>query len=106
MPANEASGSSSLYPQPFMPQPVGETVATKAKPVSLESRLKEVVETMQPEAKLTATEAMEQLSILKRWYYRTIKTGEIFLADERGELPMRRIVRGVSRVFTGEQLPS
>jgi hypothetical protein len=89
-----------------MPQPIGESVATKAKPVSLESRLKEVVETMQPKPKLTAAEAMEQLSILKRWYFRTIKTGEIFLADQRNELPMRRIVRGVSRVITGEKLPS
>jgi len=106
MPANEASGSSSLYTQPFMPQPIGESVATKAKPVSLESRLKEVVETMQPKPKLTVAEAMEQLSILKRWYYRTIKTGEIFLADERNELPMRRIVRGVSRAITGEKPPS
>jgi hypothetical protein len=45
---------------------------------------------------------MEHLALLKRWYYRTSKTGEIFLA-ENGELPLRRIVRGVSRIFRGEK---
>jgi hypothetical protein len=46
---------------------------------------------------------MEHLAILKRWYYRSSKLGEIFFADENGELPMRRIVRGISRVFRGEK---
>jgi len=45
---------------------------------------------------------MEHLAILKRWYYRGSRIGEIFFADEKGELPMRRIVRGISRVFKGE----
>ncbi len=31
-----------------------------------------------------------------------LKVGELFLA-ENGELPMRRVVRGVSRVFRGEK---
>ncbi len=51
----------------------------------------------------SAQETMEQLAILKRWYFRTSKTGELFLADDRGDLPWRRIVRGVSRVFKGEK---
>ena len=46
---------------------------------------------------------MEHLAILKRWYYRSSKTGELFLADSDRELPMRRVVRGVSRVFRGEK---
>jgi hypothetical protein len=46
---------------------------------------------------------MEHLALLKRWFYRTSKMGELFLADPNGELPMRRIVRGVSRVFKGEK---
>jgi excinuclease ABC subunit C len=49
-------------------------------------------------------ETLEHLAILKRWYYRTAKVGEIFFADDKGELPMRRVVRGVSRVFKGEQV--
>jgi len=41
--------------------------------------------------------------LLKRWYYRTNRTGEIFFADATAELPMRRVVRGISRVFRGEK---
>jgi hypothetical protein len=46
---------------------------------------------------------MEHLAVLKRWYYRGSRTGEIFFADAKGALPMRRIVRGISRVFRGEK---
>jgi hypothetical protein len=48
-------------------------------------------------------ETMEQLALLKRWYYRGTRVGEIFFADNKGELPMRRVVRGISRVFRGEK---
>jgi len=46
---------------------------------------------------------MEHLALLKRWYYRGRRMGEIFLADDRGVLPMRRIVRGIGRVLRGEE---
>jgi hypothetical protein len=46
---------------------------------------------------------MEQLAYLKRWYYRTTKVGEAFFTDEKGELPLRRVVRGMARVFRGEK---
>jgi hypothetical protein len=46
---------------------------------------------------------MEHLAILKRWYYRSNRIGEIFFADDKDTLPMRRIVRGISRVFRGEK---
>jgi excinuclease UvrABC nuclease subunit len=45
----------------------------------------------------------EELAILKRWYYRSHKVGEAFFAGEHGELPWRRIVRGVGRVYRGEK---
>ena len=45
----------------------------------------------------------EELAILKRWYYRSHKVGEVFFAGEQGELPWRRIVRGVGRVYRGEK---
>jgi hypothetical protein len=45
---------------------------------------------------------MEHLVLLKRWYYRSRRTGEIFFADEKGALPMRRVVRGIARVYRGE----
>ena len=50
----------------------------------------------------SAIERMEHLAILKRWCYRGTRAGEIFFADARGELPMRRIVRGIGRVYKGE----
>jgi excinuclease UvrABC nuclease subunit len=50
----------------------------------------------------SAMERMEHLAILKRWCYRGTRAGEIFFADSRGELPMRRLVRGIGRVYKGE----
>ncbi len=47
-------------------------------------------------------EAMEHLAILKRWFYRGSRVGEIFFADVHGTLPMRRVVRGIGRVYKGE----
>ncbi len=58
---------------------------------------------LQPAEVGSAMEAMEHLALLKRWYYRGSRTGEIFFADEKDILPMRRIVRGISRVFRGEK---
>ena len=72
------------------------------KPLSMEARMHEVLAGIEMPPS-SAQETMEQLAILKRWYYRTSKTGELFIADERGDLPWRRIVRGVSRVFKGEK---
>jgi hypothetical protein len=50
----------------------------------------------------SAIERMEHLAILKRWCYRGTRAGEIFVADAKGGLPMRRLVRGISRVYKGE----
>ncbi|HYY68370.1 MAG TPA: UvrB/UvrC motif-containing protein [Terriglobales bacterium] len=76
---------------------------TEGKPQSMESRLQQMLAGVEPLARPSAVEIMESLAILKRWYYRSVKLGEIFLTDERGELPLRRLVRGVSRVFRGEK---
>jgi excinuclease UvrABC nuclease subunit len=73
------------------------------KPRSMESRIEEALATAPPPPRISAAELAEHIAILKRWYYRTSKTGELFLADEKGELPMRRVVRGVSRVFRGDK---
>lgn len=70
---------------------------------SMESRIQQALGTLAPAAPHAALELMEHLAILKRWHYRSTKLGELFLADENGELPLRRIVRGVSRVFRGEK---
>ncbi|MGA9042563.1 MAG: UvrB/UvrC motif-containing protein [Terriglobales bacterium] len=74
-----------------------------AKSQSMESRIHEALTNHPPAVAGTAVESMEHLAILKRWYYRSSRVGEIFFADEKGVLPMRRLVRGISRVFRGEK---
>ena len=71
--------------------------------MSMEARISEALATVPDPEPRSAQEWMEHLSLLKRWYYRTSKIGEVFVADKKGELPMRRIVRGVSRVYKGEK---
>ena len=47
---------------------------------------------------------MEHLALLKRWFYRGARVGEIFLTDHKNIFSMRRIVRGIGRVLRGEKL--
>ena len=78
-------------------------ILTNAKtPMSMEARISEALASVPDPEPHSAQEWMEHLALLKRWFYRTSKLGEVFFADEKGELPMRRIVRGVSRVYKGE----
>jgi excinuclease UvrABC nuclease subunit len=77
--------------------------AEHAKSQSMESRVQAALDSSPPAHSGAALETMEHLALLKRWYYRGSRTGEIFFADAKGDLPMRRIVRGISRVFRGEK---
>jgi len=74
-----------------------------SKSQSMESRIQECLSSIHFEDGKTSLEVMEHLAILKRWFYRSNKIGEIFFADNKGVLPFRRIVRGISRVFRGEK---
>ena len=74
-----------------------------SKPQSMESRISDALAAVEAPKRRGALEWMEHLALLKRWYYRTAKVGELFLSESTGELPMRRVVRGVSRVFRGEK---
>jgi len=100
---NPGAGSTSLFAHPHVAEPVpldAAKVLPKAKPQNLESRVAETlaaIETRKPER----GEVADHLALLKRWYYRKTHKGEIFLTHS-GELPLRRIVRGISRVFRGE----
>jgi excinuclease ABC subunit C len=77
--------------------------AAAKRPASMESRLKAVLAAMPLLPPGSARETMEQLAYLKRWWYRNSKIGESFFAEADGELPMRRVIRGISRVFRGEK---
>lgn len=70
---------------------------------SMESRVQEALATLPATEVRTMMEAMEHLALLKRWFYRGNRVGEIFVSDSRGELPLRRLVRGMARVYQGEK---
>jgi excinuclease ABC subunit C len=74
-----------------------------AKSQSMESRIQATLATLPPAETTSALETMEHLALLKRWFYRGSKSGEIFFADMKGGLPLRRLVRGIARVYRGEK---
>jgi excinuclease ABC subunit C len=73
-----------------------------AKSQSMEARIQAALLAFPAAEPGSAMERMEHLAMLKRWCYRGTRAGEIFFADGKGELPMRRLVRGIGRVFKGE----
>lgn len=73
------------------------------KHVSMESRVQEIIQKISEQHAESVIESTEHLAILKRWYYRSHRAGEIFFADQRGTWPLRRIVRGIGRVYSGEK---
>lgn len=77
--------------------------AEHTKSQSMESRIEEALASCPKLESRTALLTMEHLALLKRWYYRGSRMGEIFFADEKDKLPMRRIVRGMSRIYRGEK---
>ena len=93
-----AQNGSIAGPNTFCIQP-----AEHAKSQSMESRVSAVLNSFPPAKTGTALETMEHLALLKRWYYRGSRGGEIFLADDKNIFPMRRIVHGIGRVLRGEK---
>ena len=81
--------------------PIQSSEHTKSQ--SMESRLQQALDSFPNATPSAALETMEHLVLLKRWYYRSSRTGEIFVVDDKGALPMRRVVRGVARVYRGEK---
>lgn len=76
--------------------------AEHTKSQSMEARIQAALTEFPASGPSSAIERLEHLAILKRWCYRGTRAGEIFFADAQGELPMRRLVRGVGRVYKGE----
>ena len=87
---------------PAMPSP--QLTHTEIIPAqTLDSRIRAAIELLVTSSSPSAQRFSHELAILKRWYYRTHKVGEIFFANDRGELPLRRIARGATRVYRGEK---
>jgi excinuclease UvrABC nuclease subunit len=66
---------------------------------SLESRVRSMMEQFRPAGASSAVQFMEELAILKRWYYRTHKVGELVLADDHGNLSARKIANAAERIL-------
>jgi excinuclease UvrABC nuclease subunit len=81
--------------------PIQATEHTKSQ--SMEARLQSALATHPRADSKTSLETMEHLALLKRWFYRSTRAGEIFFADVKGGLPLRRLVRGIARVYRGEK---
>jgi len=103
--ANESSGSTSLFAQPHMlaavPLDADGSPALAAPIETTEERLKRtLLELVTPHNTPETAGLSDHLSLLRRWYYRPVKqrVGEIFFVE--GEPPVRRILRGISRVCT------
>jgi hypothetical protein len=113
--ANEDSGSSSLFAHPHMlaavPLDEAGEPALAAPMETTEERLRRTLAEVMPGERPSRGEMAslsDHLSLLRRWYYRPVKqrVGEIFFREPGsadGGLPVRRILRGVSRVCTGTQ---
>ncbi|HEY6306406.1 MAG TPA: hypothetical protein VI488_08140 [Candidatus Angelobacter sp.] len=83
-------------PQPFI-------VETEDASQSLEQRIREMLQQFFLAGARSALQFMEELAILKRWYYRSHKTGEIVLANDDGEMSARRIANAMARVSKTEE---
>ena len=82
---------------------IQQELAPGGKTQSMEARIIDCLQQLPPAEGSSSQQRMEHLAILKRWYYRSSRVGEIFFEDDRGVLPIRRIVRAVSRVYHGEK---
>src|SRR5262249_3769724 len=69
---------------------------------SLEQRVRSMLEEFIPAGARSATQFSEELSILKRWHYRSHKVGEIVMAKSDGSWSARRLAHAVVRVARGE----
>lgn len=71
----------------------------------IESRLRDALQQLHPARARSAAQFSEELAMLKRWYYRTHKTGEIVFARAGHELPIRKLANTILRVHRGEKMP-
>ena len=109
----QTSVGSSLFAQPLMLQPVPlEGAPATESPDSPESRALHAIHALaalQDQTAATGDLALlsDHLSLLRRWYYRPEKqrVGEIFLPNEDGSWPIRRILRGAARMVIGDPKP-
>jgi excinuclease ABC subunit C len=87
------------------PEPFSVEAQDEDESESLEHRLKSRLEQFAPAGARSAVQFTEELALLKRWYYRGHKTGEIVLARSDGDLPIRKLANAVRRISGVEKQP-
>ncbi|HEY1937681.1 MAG TPA: excinuclease ABC subunit C [Candidatus Angelobacter sp.] len=80
----------------------GDTVSAPVPRQEIELNLRQALDSLAPSGTISGQCFAEELAILKRWYYRSHRVGEIFFANDEGEFPIRRIMRGATRMSNGE----
>jgi hypothetical protein len=108
----QTSVGSSLFAQPLMLQAVpleGVPSSTTSATNSPEERAAHALAALEERAGRPTDLALlsDHLSLLRRWYYRPEKQriGEIFVPNEDGRWPIRKILRGAARMVLGEPKP-
>ena len=89
-------------PAPDQSEPAAPDQAAEPSP-SPDELLRIAFQKLEGHGAKSATQFSEELAILKRWYYRTHKTGEIILAKAEGEISIRKLANAVVRVVKGEK---
>jgi hypothetical protein len=100
--ANPVSGDSSLYGQPILLQPVPEASPATSPSAPQTDQLRERIDELKSAGRTSSTSFAEQLAVVKRWYFRSHRVGEIFFRNDKGEWSLRKILNGASRVFATE----
>ena len=72
------------------------TISTGETPVL--PNLEGALTSLEPAKRVSTAECSEHLAILKRWYYRSHKVGEIVFRNEDGNWPLRKLANACVRV--------
>lgn len=57
-----------------------------------------IIESLTATKKIAASECSEHLALVKRWYYRSHKVGEIVFRNDDGSWPLRKLQNALNRV--------
>ena len=76
--------------------------ADDGRAVSLDSRLREMAAGIECQ-RVSATERMEHLAVLSRWFYSSWCDGELLIIEDWEKISWRKLVNAVSRVATAQR---
>ena len=85
---------------PVVAQEEGTSVPVET---AVPKKLEGVLAELEAAKKVSTAECSEHLAILKRWYYRSHKAGEIVFRNADGSWPMRKLANACERVASGNR---